>query len=44
LPAITAAYDGVFSRDRLSTSTLIGVPALARDGLQIEVEALAVLD
>ncbi len=26
------------------TSTLIGVPALARDGLQIEVEAIAVLD
>lgn len=44
LPAITAAYDGVFSGDRLPTSTLIGVPALARDGLQIEVEAIAVRD
>jgi len=44
LPAITAAYGGVFTGGRLPTSTLIGVPALARDGLQIEVEAIAVRD
>jgi enamine deaminase RidA (YjgF/YER057c/UK114 family) len=44
LPAITAAFEGVFSPGRLPTSTLIGVPALARDGLLIEVEAIAVKD
>jgi enamine deaminase RidA (YjgF/YER057c/UK114 family) len=43
LPIIREARSRIFADENLPASTLIGVQALALDGLLIEIEAIAVI-